>query len=305
MQLSFTAGLDYMIGVVWSLQDVLATYNLRQCKQPNYALRYVLQCGCGDTPHRIPEPQRHQGVADGALWCVGTLSLLRTDGTTGIVYNPYTLDMLSAGVSDVTTYINCLSVHTDPAACAAPPSESTQLEQLVQQNADPIAVWGRCKSNYALSTWDVGAGALFVPPTSASAYSNVPAAAALAAIAWAGAISPELLDCLQDPALLQVDYSTCMRTFFSATRGQTPSAYFLYQPQQTNVTNGGAALPEPPDACLVFSGLRAAASPGSPLADLMRDCSVEEEVGQNPTACNLNPLVRARTRAHAHARARC
>ncbi len=95
MQLSFSATLDYLIGLVWSVQDVLYTFNMRQCKVPDYALRYVMQCGCGDTPHRIPSPQRGHGWRDGALWCVGTLSMQLADGSQAIVYNPYPLDELS------------------------------------------------------------------------------------------------------------------------------------------------------------------------------------------------------------------
>jgi hypothetical protein len=180
MQLSFAATIDYIIGLVWSVQDVLYTFNLRKCKVPDYALRYVLRCACGDAAYWIPAPQRGQGWREGALWCVGTLSMLLADGQQAIVYNPYPLDVLSAGVAGVTGYIECLSTHSNPADCKAPATEGAQLAVLVSQGVEPLAVWGRCKSNYAQSTWDIGAGGLFTAASSSSSSSSSQTAAAAA-----------------------------------------------------------------------------------------------------------------------------
>ena len=194
MQLSFTATVDYMIGLVYAVQDLLYTFNIAQCTVPNYALRYVLRCPCGDTEHRIPHPQRGHGWRDGGLWCVGTLHLLLTSGDMGLVYNPYTLDELSAGLSGLTAYVECLAEHADPGECSLPPTENRLLPVLVAQGVEPIAVWGRCKSNYAQSAWDAGAGALFMlsasdtttaATVSTSLASVVPADVAAAAAAWA------------------------------------------------------------------------------------------------------------------------
>jgi hypothetical protein len=298
MQLSLAATVDYLIGLVWSVQDVLYTFNMRKCKVPDYALRYVMQCACGDAAHWIPSPQRGQGWREGALWCVGTLSMLLVDGSQAVVYNPYSLDELTQGVSGITGYIECLSTHSDPADCAAPPSENILLSALVNQGVEPIAVWGRCKSNYAQSTWDVGAGALFVGNAAGVGAASGTATAGLAvpdsvvaeASAWAAAVSPEFLGCMRDPARLQVDYASCMRLYFSLTRQQTPAAYFLYtaSPLLLMIISGGGN--EPPDACLVFSGLQAATGEGSPMHSLMTDCLLQEGVG-TPAACDLNPLV--------------
>ena len=282
MQLSFTAMIDYFIGLVWSVQDVLATYNLHACKLPDYALRYVLECACNDTAVVIPQPQRGHGLTDGALWCVGTLSMVLVDGTTSVIYNPYTLDQLSAGVAGVTTYIQCISTTWDD-HCPPPPAENVLLATLVQQGVEPIAVWGRCKSNYALSAWDTAAGVLF---TDAAGAAGVPDAVAAQAVAWAQAVSPNLLGCLQDASRLRAgDYSDCARLYYALTRdGQSPAGYYLYAPQP-------ATWAEPPDACQVFTGLQAAANPGSPLGNLMDACVLEENAGQT-VACDLNPLVR-------------
>ena len=307
LQLSFTASVDYIVALVWSFQDILATYNMRACKVPNYALRYVLDCACGDAPYRIPSPQRGHGWADGGLWCAGTLSLVRADGTLGVVYNPYALDALSAGVRGITAYVECLSAGgnaVDGSACTPPPSEQTALPVLVQQGVDPLAVWARCKSNYGALAWDVGAGALFAPPSDASSSVDpVPDSVRAAAVAWAAGVSPALLACLQDPTRMRVGYDACLRLFFSSPQAtpassssaaaSTPAAYFVYTPLLPLGSQGANAPPplaEPPDACLVFSGLQNASAPGSPLRTLMDDCAMEEGVGA-VAACDLNPLM--------------
>ena len=280
MQLSFTATVDYATSLVWGFQDILYTFNMRACKLPNYAMRYVLQCACNDDAYRIPSPQRGHDWSHGALWCVGTLSMVLTDGTPAFVYNPYSLDALSDGVQGVTAYMDCLSVRSS-SDCPPPLNENTALAVLVSQGVEPLAVWARCKSNYAMSTWDVGAGALF---GAGGATVNMPVDVQQRAVAWAqAAVGSAFLECLKDPARLRVDYAACMRLFFAAqSPPTTPAAYYLYMP-----TNNTA---EPPDACRVFTGLERAAPDASPLQTLMTDCKMEQGVG-NVAACDLNPLV--------------
>jgi hypothetical protein len=78
MQLSYDSVIDFITSLVWSVQDILYAFNMRSCKLPNSALRYVMDCACGDVPHMIPQPQRSQ--TEGALWCVGTLNVPMPDG---------------------------------------------------------------------------------------------------------------------------------------------------------------------------------------------------------------------------------
>ena len=286
MQLSFDSTIDYVTGLVWNLQDILYSFNLRSCKVPNYAMRYAMQCSCGDEAYRIPQAHREQTV--GALWCVGTLSMTLADGSYGIIYNPYSLNTLSRGVAGVTAYIDCLSSSSSSSSCAQPSGESQILDQLVAQGVEPIAVWARCKSNYALSMWDIGAGALFSSGDGVSGSGATTMSMILekgpTAIQWAKSVSPELLACLQDPGRLQMDYSSCLVAYFSAQNASNPNAYFVYEPDT------GGSSGEPPDACLLFSGLVEASSPGSPLNTLMKACSKQEDVGQTTSFCDLNAL---------------
>ena len=209
MQLSFDSTIDYIVGLIWNIQDILFAYNMRSCKNPNYAQRYVMQCACGDMPYTIPQPQRSQKkISDGAMWCTGTLSMPLIDGNIGIIYNPYSLDELSVGVSEITKYIQCLNWSaTTGDTCKSPLSSSSStttslstLQILIDQAVEPIAVWARCKSNYMHSTWDIGAGVLFSGENSNN--NNimpivVTTEIADEAIKWASDLSPEFLACLQ------------------------------------------------------------------------------------------------------------
>ena len=281
LQLGFEATVDYALALVWSVQDILYTYNYKACKLPDYALRYVLQCGCNDAPYAIPAQPRAQHWRDGALWCSGTLSMVLASGEAAIVYNPYSLAELSAGLSGVTAYVTCLSTAANPDSdCKPLARENTLLPVLVQQGVEPIAVWAQCKANYAASAWDIGAGALFWE-TPADDDTSVPSTVRASAIQWARGVSPDLLACLQDSARLQQDYGACQRLFFSLQRGATPSAYYLYQPA-TNFS-------EPPDACRVFTGLAAAAANGSALQALMTNCIMAPT--SDVSACDLNPFA--------------
>jgi hypothetical protein len=260
MQLAYDSVVDFAASMVWCVQDILYAFNLRACKLPNSALRYVMECACGDAPHMIPPQQREQ--TEGALWCVGTLNVQLPDGSFGIIHNPYSLETLSKGVRGVTDYVQCMS---ERAECQQPNGDVAMalLPALISQSVDPVVVWTRCKSNYALKTWDEGAGAL---------YSREDLAETAAAVAWAAGISPDFLSCMRD----RYDPSICLTLYHSLVYESTPSAYFLYQPR-------AAAATEPPDACLVFSGLRTAAPEGSPLRAMMDSCASDDSF------CDLNP----------------
>ncbi len=170
-----------------------------------------------------------------------------------IVYNPYSLDALSQGVRAVTDYAKCMSERTDCKMSNTPGG----LPDLLSQGVDPIVVWARCKSNYALKTWDEGAGAQF-------------SAGRQPATDWAMRVSPEFLSCMRD----HYDASICLTLYHSTVHGTTPSAYFLY-------TDKFDTQNEPPDACLVFSGLRRKAE--SHLAEVLDACATSDQ-------CDLNPL---------------
>lgn len=309
LQLSFDSTIDLFISLVWSLQDILYTFNMRSCKVPNYALRYVLWCSCNDTAMSIPQDRRAGGMKDGALWCVGTLSVNLIDGTSNaIIYNPYSLDTLTDGVSSITQYIECLSSTNDPtSSCEGYKSKYGQkLSWLVDQGVEPIAVWAKCKNNYLQNTWDMAAGAIFTENIdSIQGLAENPFANKIGKsirnqwINWAkNEVSEDFLSCMQEPSRLNIDYSSCMRQYFNIKWQQTPSAYFLYQQQQATTNGVSSALP--PDSCHVFSGIaNSNATPyDSAIRQQFRYCMMEQESivtmnsdNEKTNACEMNPII--------------
>ena len=268
-----------LLGVVWGIQSIMYAFNPSSCTLTDYNQKLVLQCVCGDTPYSIPKPQRAATL--GAFWCYGALSVTLVDGTQGVIFNPYSLDELSQGLAGVTQYIQCLATSPSTTYCKQPPGEST-LGVLTRQNVDPIAVWTKCKSNYLLQSWDTGAGALFSNAMMGAGISADVYAQREAAQIWAQGVSPAFLECMASQQLFNLGYGTCMTMYLNLTLNKLPNGYFLYLPQT------GAS--EPPDACLVFSGMAAAAERGSPLQQTMQSCLMDTEEG-DPSACPFNPSV--------------
>jgi len=299
MQLSWHAIMDFYIGLVWNFQDILFTFNLKQCKVPNYALRYVLRCACNDAIYRIPATSRRQGTTDGALWCAGTLNVNLLDGTpNAIIYNPYPLEVLSEGLRDVNMYVKCLSENREASLCDSYKSlYNTKLQVLVNQNVEPLVVWTKCKSNYLHNTWDSAAGALFMQFEQLyDTDSKNPFLYAVTdslrsqMIEWAKGISLEFLNCMQNPSRLRMDYSSCMQIFFDVKQNQRPSAYFVYDEQLT----AGQPNDEPPDACSVFSGIgRSGYMEAANVTNVFKEC-LNEEISLLDTeisSCKLNPSI--------------
>jgi len=289
--LSWHAVMDFYIGLVWNFQDILYTFNMKSCKLPDYALRYVLWCSCNDTQYRIPDQKRKATLKDGAFWCVGTMNVNLQDGTTNaIIYNPYSLDTLSEGVAEVIKYVNCLSERADPMLCDTYKTlYNNKLQWLVNQNVEPLVVWAKCKSNYLQSTWDSASGALFMKfedvyntDSKNPFISSVSSSLRTEMITWAQEISVEFMNCMQNPSRLRMEYSTCMRLFLDLKTKQTPNAYFVYEKKTS---------PEPPDACSVFSGI--SNQNITEHENVFKVC-INESSSLNSddiSACKLNPSV--------------
>jgi hypothetical protein len=292
--LTFDSVIAIFMGMAWGIQNIMYAFNPSACRVSDYMQKVVLQCACNDAHYRIPLPQRSQTWRDGALWCTGALSMPLLDGSTGVIYNPYSLDELSAGLKGITTYIRCLSMAVSATnrdqVCPPPPAMQARLEVLISQNVQPIAVWTKCKSNYLLQTWDPGAGALFSDDLFPSGLSDLVVAQRSSAREWAFKHSPDLLACLASPARFNLDYSTCLTLYLNLTTQRLPNAYFLYSPSFTPVTNTS----EPPDACLVFSGLNASASSTGGVTKrvqtVLQECMLDSSQGK-PSLCPFNPSI--------------
>lgn len=275
----------FLESIVWNIQNIIMAFNLRSCKVSDYMQRVVLQCVCGDTPYYINASQRSSTWSQGALWCSGSLAMTLMDGSQAIIYNPYSLDELSAGLKGVTQYIHCLASATSQTECNKPPSIRT-LSVLTNQGVEPIAVWAKCKSNYLEQNWDIAAGALFSEQQQqeSTVTSSILLDPALKKRArdWARKVAPEFLQCLQSVERFFNDYSTCLKMYLNMTLQKLPNGYFLYTKEQKAL--------EPPDACMVFSGLNASAPAASSLQETMSRCILDQD-SIDPTQCPFNPTV--------------
>lgn len=304
LQLSFDATMDFFISLVWSLQDIITTFNVRACKVPNFALRYVLWCSCQDDAYRIPESRRDDGREEGALWCVGTLSVNLLDGTqNALVYNPYPMKVLDESMENLVAYIYCRSTAMDSTTCDnLKRPHDLKLNILSRQGVDPLVVWSKCKSNYLQSVWDNGAGAIFMEDSYEymGNQKNNPFVSYVSKGTraewkwWALSISPQFLECLQEPSRVQYDYSSCMRIYFDKKTEQTPNSYFIYDKDKFGVSNF------PPDGCKVFTGIAKGnnASSKNQVQTLFENCVLEQEnIGisasnvQYSENCELNHVI--------------
>lgn len=170
---SLTGSIDaltaYTVGVLTGVQDVTQTVDMAHCKMPDFFMRDVFKCVCGDTPVRIPVKRRSETAVDSAFWCSGTLSMLSPTGEQLLVYNGYSMQELSDKMEsgNIDKYLLCLSRPEDFRAKypfeSVEPCERLRPEfsDLNMQGVETMAVWSRCKANYQVREWDPGAYAIF------------------------------------------------------------------------------------------------------------------------------------------------
>ena len=288
LKLQFDAFCTILLSVVWAVQNMMLAFHVKECKVPDYAQTYALNCTCQDTPHVVPSPQRAQKFADGALWCTGSLSVPLVTGEMGVIYNPFSLQELGEylGPSAAACMRDRASAnHGDwsvPATCSLEQSGASALSALVAQHVQPIDVWARCKSNYLLRQWDVGAGAVFMEEAAMDAVTGLSVEVREhqpAAVRWAR--DNGILECMRAQGRFNVDYGACMNLYLQQTTHHTLAWYYTYKVAPATAV---------PDACLVFSGLNRSQDPA--LGAQLRAC------GNLSGACFLNPLLWSSSAPH-------
>lgn len=70
------AAFTWTIGVLTGIQDVIQTIDMANCKLPDFYMRDVFTCSCGDVPYRIPPDRASETYREGAFWCSGESSPL-------------------------------------------------------------------------------------------------------------------------------------------------------------------------------------------------------------------------------------
>ena len=231
------AALAYGIGVVSSLGALVTSQSMSLCNPPEFYLRDVVTCACGDQRLRIQAPRRSEGLPEHALWCTGVLSMVDSNNQPFMIYNPYSYSELQAMASGLQAYVDCVA-GSNGYRCPVP-DEPTGV--FLEQGVTLINVLVKCRENYVKNVWDSAAYALF----DYSRHSLIRTSRALVVPdpdpegVWA---------CFQDDPTSGSLSRACLKQFLENT-GTTPEAYWAYE-RLTDSSLG----PEFTDACLVFSG---------------------------------------------------
>ena len=233
-------GISYLIGVLKSFAVLLMSQTMARCNPPDFAVRHVVVCACGDRPLSIRAAARAQGLLAKAHWCTGVLSMLDGNGQPMYVYNPYTYDEVVARAAGMQAYVDCLSAGTQGYSCTPPTDPVFQ-----QQGVNALNVLVACRENYVNRRWDPAAFVLYGRPVGYPLKVPTP---------MPGDDACGVLACLQQPTYASGSLAQeCLQAYL-ACAGLSSDDYFAYE----HVSADG---PEHVDACLVFSGPALAGPP--------------------------------------------
>lgn len=152
------AQLVYAEGVLSGLQDVMQSLDRLQCTAPDFLMRDVSRCACGDDAATIPSARADNDKS--AYWCRGTLYMRDNRGESRFIVNPYSFHTLRTMMRETLDgYLRCISTTNDGTRCSRP-----ALPELDRQGVSTIAVFTRCRTNYNMKQWDEGAFAFYDLP---------------------------------------------------------------------------------------------------------------------------------------------
>jgi len=242
--------LAYGIGVVQSFGRLVMSQNMAKCNPPDFNLRDVVTCACGDQPLGIQAARRVEGVPERAHWCSGVLSMLDGDGRPIFVYNPYTYAQVQALAAGMQAYLDCLRAGTAGYTCAPPTDPVFQA-----QGVNALNVLVACRDNFVKRRWDPAAFVLYhrLPgyPLRYPGLVPVPQPDACG-----------IRECMrEESAAIGALSKACLERHLQCA-ALTDDDYWQYE----HVPVQGA--PEYTDACLVFYGpAQAGAPPFEPCVD--------------------------------------
>lgn len=99
----------WSIGVVTGIQDVIQTVDMAHCKLPDFYMKDVFRCSCGDSTFKIPANRALETYENGAFWCSGTLNMLGYDQNPVVIFNPFSYRELQSKLGGLDEYLECIS----------------------------------------------------------------------------------------------------------------------------------------------------------------------------------------------------
>lgn len=251
--------ITYTSGVVSGIQDMAQSID-ENCRVSDYYMYKTMDCACGDKPARIAQASRSDDRSQ--YWCKGFLQLSDSFGKTSYVNNPYNYDSLAAMVEQrAKEYLKCLAaLDGERSSCLWSPvpgiDDGSSLE-----GKTSIAILQKCRTNYLLKEWDVGAFKAFFN------------------------FNGDLTDterCLVEDGEAGLGAQRCLEEHLFANN-ITKDRYFAYE-EETNLASA--------DACLVATG--PAASDNADISAKFAPCVQSlEQCGTQATAstCQLSPMI--------------
>ncbi len=229
--------LAYLIGVGKALGGLVQSQNMARCSPPDFFLKDVVRCACGDHVLQIPDLRRREGLREGALWCTGVLGLIDSNSQPYYIHNPYTYEQLQAKSGQLQAYVECVAQGAGGYKCS-PPNE----EYFANQGVTTVNVLVKCRENFLKRRWDPAAYMLFQPASwDQVEFQSDPAVPT--------GLPFQVGECLStgdasSGSLVQL----CHETYLNDANVSS-DAYWQYE--RLNSTRPG---PEYTDACLVFTG---------------------------------------------------
>ena len=100
----------WLQGCVSGIQDIIQAADPLNCKLPNFAVTDSFRCACHDDAFAIVSVRAAETWQSHAFWCSTAMSMLESDGSTRIVWNPYSLQQLKAKLSKtLDKYLQCMA----------------------------------------------------------------------------------------------------------------------------------------------------------------------------------------------------
>jgi len=150
--------LAYLIGVGKALGLLVQSQNMARCSPPDFFLKDVVRCACGDHELQIPESRAKEGLREGALWCSGVLGMMDSNNQPYYVHNPYTYSQLQSKSAGLQAYVDCVAQGTRGYNCP-PPNE----DFFANQGVTTVNILVKCRENFLKRRWDPAAYMLFQP----------------------------------------------------------------------------------------------------------------------------------------------
>ena len=229
--------LAYLIGVGKALGLLVQSQNMARCSPPDFFLKDVVHCACGDHELQIPEARRIEDLSQGALWCTGVLGMLDSNNQPYYVHNPYTYAQLQAKSASLQAYVECIANGTRGYSCV-PPNE----DFFAKQGVTTVNVLVKCRENFLKRRWDPAAYMLFQPEFwDLVQFDTDPAVP--------NGMPYNARACLADGDASTGSLAQRCHEEFLADSGVSSDAYWQYERLSQNRSG-----PEFTDACLVFTG---------------------------------------------------